>query len=85
MYAKSGVRECAFNLRISVQLRTLWRFKKTFPGVHESGGDLILGWSFEVHKKIFKKTRKKMFENEAHCLPYDKVNTVSINNPQISR
>ena len=57
---------------------------KTFPGVHESGGDLILGQSFEVHKKIFKKTLKKMFEKEAHCLPHDKVNTVSINNPNIS-
>ena len=67
MYANSGVRERTFNLRISAQLRTLWRFKNTFPGVHESGGDLFLGWSFEVGKKIFKKTLKKMFENEVHC------------------
>ena len=65
MYANSGVRERAFNLRISAQLRTLWRFKNKFPAVHESGGDLFLGWSFEIRKKIFKKTRKKMFENEA--------------------
>ena len=56
MYANSGVRERTFNLRISAQLRTLWRFKKTFPGVHESGGDLFLSWSVEVGKKIFKKT-----------------------------
>ena len=61
MYANSGVRERTFNLRISAQLRTLWRFKNTFPGVHESGGDLFLGWSFEVGKKIFNKTSKKMF------------------------
>ena len=64
MYANSGVRERAFSLRISAQLRTLWRFKNTFQGVHESGGDLFLGWSFEVRKKIIKKTFKKMFENE---------------------
>ena len=56
-----------FNLRISAQLRTLWQFKNTFPGVHGSGGDLFLGWSFEVGKKIFKKTLKKMFKNEVHC------------------
>ena len=40
MFANSGVRERAFNLRISAQLSTLWRFKNTFPHVHESGGDL---------------------------------------------
>ena len=76
IYANSGVREHAFNLRISAQLRTLWHFKKTFPGVHERARDLILGLSFEVHKK--------MFENEAHYLAYDKVNTVSINNLKMS-
>src|SRR4029434_5229017 len=67
LYENSGARECAFNLRISAQLRKLWWFKNTYPGVHESGGDLFLGWSFEVGKKIFKKTLKKMFENEVHC------------------
>ena len=41
--------------------------KNTFPGVHESSWDLFWGWSFEVGKKIFKKTLKKMFENEVHC------------------
>src|SRR4029434_6140670 len=68
MYANPGAREHAFNLRISAQLRTLWRFKNTFPGVHESGGDLFLRWSFEARKKILKKTLKKTFENEAQCL-----------------
>src|SRR4029434_85197 len=67
MYANSCVRECAFILRISAQLRTLWRFKNKSPGVHGSNGDIFLGWSFEVGKKIFKKTLKKMFENEVHC------------------
>ena len=67
MYANSGVRELAFNLRISAQLRTLWRFKSTFPHVHESGRGLSEGWSYEVCKKTFKKTLKKMFENEFHC------------------
>ena len=63
LYENWGAREHAFNLRISAQFRTLWWFKNTFPGVHESGGDIFLGWSFEV-RKLFKKTLKKMFKNE---------------------
>ena len=72
MYANSGVRERPFILRISAQLRTLCRFKNTFPGVHESGRDIFLGWSFEVHKKIFLKTLKNMFENEVQCMAVTK-------------
>ena len=72
MYANPGVRERVFNLRDLIggaQLRALWLCKNQFPGIHESGGDLFLRWSFEVRKKIFKKTLKKKFGNEAHCSP----------------
>src|SRR4029434_4644020 len=51
LYENPGARECTFNLRISAQLRTLWRFKNTFPCVHESGGDLFyVGLSKSVRR-----------------------------------
>src|SRR4029434_9312797 len=55
-----------FCMQVQVHENAL-SIKNTFTGVHESSGDLFLGWSFEVGKNIFKKTLKKMFENEVHC------------------
>src|SRR4029434_8142017 len=61
-------KELAGRFCMQVQVHEKARsIKNTFPGVHESGGDLFGGWSFEVGKKIFKKTLKKMFENEVQC------------------
>ena len=68
MYANSGARERAFNLRNlfrGAQLRTLLLHKNTFSGVRESGGDVFLTLVFRSPYETFQKKLQKMFENEA--------------------
>ena len=67
-------KELAGRFCMQVQVHEKARsIKNTFPGVHESSWDLFWGWSFEVGKKIFNKTSKKMFREWGPLFPHNSV------------